>query len=225
MSNPANESLQKEFELERMILFSDAVFAIAITLLVLEIKFPKLPENMQGINLLHYLKPTLIHFSAFIISFIFIGFSWSRHLALCKYLIQYDNKVIFYNLLLLFFIVAFPFSISAFIENVQTSFVAALLIYIGNIFFVQLAQFLFTRYIFKTKNTISVSGKQPEKQYLYLKSMHSLVIFFATLFVMIIVIFLSNSNKFALTISMYLLPILAIISRRRLKKIKPQTIN
>ena len=36
---------RKDFQIDRMILFTDAVFAIAITLLVIDIKVPTLAEN------------------------------------------------------------------------------------------------------------------------------------------------------------------------------------
>ena len=45
MGNKLHNELKKEFQLERLILFSDAVFAIAITLLVIEIKIPEIPHD------------------------------------------------------------------------------------------------------------------------------------------------------------------------------------
>ena len=96
MTDSTNNSLHKEFELERMILFSDAVFAIAITLLIIEIKFPELPENYkESLDLFKMFKPTLLHFLGFLLSFFLIGMSWARHLKMFRYLKAYDNGVIF----------------------------------------------------------------------------------------------------------------------------------
>ena len=223
MSETAKESLHKEFELERMILFSDAVFAIAITLLILEIKFPELPANYSSINLYIFLKPVLIHFFAFVVSFFFIGMSWSRHLTLCKFLKQYNNTVIFFNLLLLFFIVTFPFSISAFIENVNKAIVVAILVYISNIFLVMFAQFLFVHYILKKNTALSVPGYREEKEYFYLKAKYSFVMMVATMAVMIAAIIISKNNTLAVAFSLYALPLFAIIMKRKLRKHKPKT--
>jgi uncharacterized membrane protein len=223
VSETAKESLHKEFELERMILFSDAVFAIAITLLILEIKFPELPANYSSINLYIFLKPVLIHFFAFVVSFFFIGMSWSRHLTLCKFLKQYNNTVIFFNLLLLFFIVTFPFSISAFIENVNKAIVVAILVYISNIFLVMFAQFLFVHYILNINTALSVPGYKEEKKYFYLKAKYSFVMMVATMVVMISAIIISKNNTLAVAFSLYALPLFAIIMKRKLRKHKPKT--
>src|SRR5882757_5497166 len=111
MTNKHQHSvLEKEFELERLILFSDAVFAIAITLLIIDIKFPELPEKKFEGNTLEMLRPTLQSFIAFAISFFFIGRSWSNHLRLFRLLKKYDQGLINRNLLFLFFIVTFPFA-------------------------------------------------------------------------------------------------------------------
>ena len=69
-----HNELKKEFQLERMILFSDAVFAIAITLLVIEIKVPEIEkaELTEG-RLLHALARLIPKFFGFAISFMFIS--------------------------------------------------------------------------------------------------------------------------------------------------------
>ena len=63
------KELKKEFQLERMILFSDAVFAIAITILILEIKVPELHENVSDDLILQELGKLVPKFIGFFISF------------------------------------------------------------------------------------------------------------------------------------------------------------
>ena len=67
---------KKKFQLERMILFSDAVFAIVITLMAIEIRLPERKEGHEersGLHLFAHLFPIIL---AYITSFIFIGAIW-----------------------------------------------------------------------------------------------------------------------------------------------------
>ncbi len=103
------DEIKKEFQLERMILFSDAVFAIVITLMAIEIKIPEnvtITEDTLPHELRHLL-PTVL---AYAVSFGFIGSVWYQHLKMFSLLKDYDKGLVVRNMVLLFFIGLFPFS-------------------------------------------------------------------------------------------------------------------
>jgi uncharacterized membrane protein len=62
--------------LERMVFFSDAVFAIAITLLVIEIEIPHLPHGATTADYLNGLIPSFV---GYLLSFVFIARFWAIH--------------------------------------------------------------------------------------------------------------------------------------------------
>jgi uncharacterized membrane protein len=87
----------------RLEAFSDGVFAIAITLLVLEIKVP--PVESIGLGLLN-LWPSYL---AYAISFIVIGAIWINHHAMFDWIVRADQKLLLLNTLHLMFIAFLPF--------------------------------------------------------------------------------------------------------------------
>src|SRR5580765_8993940 len=120
--------IHNEFQLERVVLFSDAVFAIAITLLVIDLKFPEVSKGETMQEFLNALKPTIFNFFALVVSFFFIGMYWYRHLKLCGLLIDYNRTFIILNLAFLFFIVLFPFSVSTMMRMSSGGFIFPVLI-------------------------------------------------------------------------------------------------
>ena len=143
---------KKTFQLERLILFSDAVFAIAITLLVIELKLPDLEETSEhamGQALLH----TLPHFIAFILSFFIIGIYWIAHHRMFYYVINYDNRLLWLNLLLLMFVVLMPFS--SYVYGVHSAMNVAFLVYTVNISMLALCMFLMYGHISNPKRSLS----------------------------------------------------------------------
>jgi len=99
---------EDESGFERLIFFSDAVFAIAITLLIIDIH---LPDN-AGSDLagaLRHLEPS---FEGFVISFLVIALYWVSHHRLFGSIRTYDTRLIWINIWILMLIVFLPFSSS-----------------------------------------------------------------------------------------------------------------
>jgi uncharacterized membrane protein len=97
MAAEEHENLDERL-LHRMLFFTDAVFAIVMTILVLELRPPGAGEPLDGNKLF-----------AFALSFSIIGIFWAAHLTTTRRLAQFDWPVAIANLAYLFPICLIPF--------------------------------------------------------------------------------------------------------------------
>ena len=100
----------------RLEAFSDGVLAIAITLLVLDLKVPSHAQIVAHGGLWGALVHDWPQFAAYLLSFAIIGIMWVNHHGLMDRVANVDRALSFVNLFLLLFIVAIPFSTSLFAE-------------------------------------------------------------------------------------------------------------
>jgi uncharacterized membrane protein len=96
--------------------FSDGVIAVAITLLVLDLR---VPQPIGGVSLAHRLGELWPNYLAYVISFLAIGIMWINHHAMLRRLKAVDHPVLVLNLLLLLCIVALPFTTALFATYLQ----------------------------------------------------------------------------------------------------------
>ena len=129
--------------------FSDAVFAFAITLLVLGITLPAFrtpPTEEQLRHAILELWPNLI---AYALSFAVIGIMWQNHHALFRVVTRIDRKTVAMNLLLLAGTVFIPFATTVLgtypAMHVSTFLYGAVLSYTGTIYNIML------NYLIETK--------------------------------------------------------------------------
>ncbi|MGW6281396.1 TMEM175 family protein [Kribbella sp. NPDC055071] len=93
----------------RLEAFSDGVFAIAITLLVIEIK---VPEDTH--HLLTQLRELWPSYLGYVISFLVIGLIWANHHAMFDHIVTADRMLLLLNTLLLLLVVLIPFTAGVF---------------------------------------------------------------------------------------------------------------
>ncbi len=91
----------------RLEAFSDGVFAVAITLLSLDLLVPQRPRHLA-----HDLLVAWPHYAAYVISFLTIGIIWINHHVMISRLREADHAVLTLNLLLLMVVVVLPFATS-----------------------------------------------------------------------------------------------------------------
>jgi len=148
--------LKKEFQLERLILFSDAVFAIAITLLVIEIKIPKLDKAITDQALLQALQHLGLPFVGFLMSFFIIGLYWTVHHRMFGFVENYTPGLIWLNLLFLFSIAMIPFSSALYGEySYNIELLIPYGVYVLNICFTGFLNYRLWKYIGKKENKIA----------------------------------------------------------------------
>jgi uncharacterized membrane protein len=105
----AGEAHAPEHRIERLVFFSDAVFAIAITLLVIELHPPHLAPGADAATHLAALTRLFPEFIGFVTSFFVIGAFWAGHHRTFALARDWHERLVPANLFLLFAIAAMPF--------------------------------------------------------------------------------------------------------------------
>ena len=101
---------ERAYGIGRLMAFSDGVFAIAITLLVLNVPVPDIAQAEATSRLPAALLATGPRLLTFALSFFLVGFYWIRHHQLFGQLIDADVWLLWLNLVVLFFVCLLPFS-------------------------------------------------------------------------------------------------------------------
>lgn len=130
--------------------FSDAVIAVAITLLALDLH---VPDPAGPGSLAHRLGEQWPNYAAYVVSFLTIGVIWINHHAMLQRLVSVDHAILVLNLLLLLTIGILPFSTALMAEYLDASSGEnlAAVIYGGSFLLMSLAFFAMQRHVLLSK--------------------------------------------------------------------------
>ena len=121
---PLESLLGNERDTGRLEAFSDGVFAVAITLMLLNIQVTPVRDG-----LLNGLRNTWPSYLGYVTSFLIIGLFWANHHYMFKYINRTDHFLLLLNVLVLMVIVLIPFAtelLTAFIHSPDRRYAAVI---------------------------------------------------------------------------------------------------
>ena len=146
-----------KFEKSRVVSFSDAVFSIAMTLLVLEVAIPNSEEAMNE-QLGTILANRIPSFIGLLVSFLVTALYWIAHMRIMRYIKEVSYSLLWLNIILLLFIVLLPFSTGLYVKGFGAE--APFAFYCFNLSAIGFLNFLMIRYITKHEEELtSLIGK------------------------------------------------------------------
>jgi TMEM175 potassium channel family protein len=104
----ANDEHGDELGFERLVFFSDAVMAIAITLMALEIRLPELEPDLAADQISAAFQTLLPHIGVYVLSFLVIGLYWMVHHRLFRIIRHFDASLLWLNLIFLMMVAFLP---------------------------------------------------------------------------------------------------------------------
>jgi uncharacterized membrane protein len=137
-------SLERGRDLSRIVAFTDGVFAIAITLLVLQIDVPSGADSASALG--DALLDQSPDFTAFAISFAVIGHFWVSNHRFMRTVREFDRGLMFQLLLYLGFMVLIPFS-SQLMGEYSDQFHFTVIIYTANMIGIVFAAWLMVNHV------------------------------------------------------------------------------
>ena len=148
------------FDKSRVVSFSDAVFSIAMTLLVLEVAIPNAEEaTREGLGSI--LGNRIPSFIGLLVSFLVTALYWIARMCIMRYVKDVSYSLLWLNILLLLFIVLLPFSTGLYVKGFNA--VSPFAFYCFNLSAIGYFNFLMIRYIAKTAPEVTPIMGQWEK--------------------------------------------------------------
>jgi uncharacterized membrane protein len=194
---------------ERLVYFSDAVFAIAITLHALEIRLPEMqdptPRELAGA-----LVGLLPRFYGFAISFWIIAVYWLAHHRIFRYIRADDRRLQVINLLFLMWIVLMPFSAS--LLGWYGSYQLAEILYFSHMILTSLSMALLWRYATGGRKLVDPDLDRIVVRYNFARILSLPVVF---LFAIGISFFSTAAAGYSVLLLFFIRPLTGLYARRR----------
>lgn len=96
-------------ENERIVIFSDGIFAITITLLILEVKVPEIADHLVATELPKELLHLIPKIVGHVVSFLVLGIYWTAHHYLFTYIKRHDHVLLWLNTTFMLCVALIPF--------------------------------------------------------------------------------------------------------------------
>jgi uncharacterized membrane protein len=167
-------------EYDRVLFFSDAIFAIAITLLVIEIRVPGIED--AG----HQLHSALPNIYSFALSFAVIGLFWMGHHSLFRYITVLDRPLITINLAFLGTIAFLPYPTALLGGGHGGLSTAAVIFYAACMVAAGLGELMIWVYAARVKDLLAPGTSRATRRYVTLRLVRTPAVFLVSIPVAVI---------------------------------------
>ncbi len=144
--------IKETYDKSRVINFSDAVFSIVMTLLILEVGVPTISEiNTQPFR--SVLSARIPDFIGLFVSFMVSALYWMGHIKLMRYVSVISGRLLWINIFFLLAIVILPFSTAMYINGFDQA--GPFIFYCINLSVIGFFNIVMLRYVFHSEKQLS----------------------------------------------------------------------